>query len=137
VGAQWALVTAAVGIRGLRANNPWFGGALLVGAGLYQFSALKDLCLTQCRSPLAFFLTHWRDGTRGALYLGVRHGIHCVGCCWALMALMLVAGAMNITWTAVLTALMLAEKMLPGGRVVGRVVGVGLFIWGGALLASG
>ena len=134
--AQWGLAVAATGIPGFRAEGPLFGGALLVVAGLYQFSALKNLCLTRCRSPLTFFLTHWREGTRGAVYLGVRHGMHCVGCCWALMALMLCAGTMNVAWTAALTALMLAEKVLPRGLLIGRAVGVGLIAWGGALLAS-
>ncbi len=134
--AQWTLAATAVRVPGLRADRPLLAGLLLIVAGLYQFSALKNLCLTLCRSPLTFFLTHWRDGTRGALHLGLRHGVHCVGCCWALMALMLAAGAMNIAWTAALTALMLAEKVLPGGKVVGRAVGIGLCLWGGALLAS-
>ena len=134
--AQWALAAAALGTPGFRAGGPLFGGALLVAAGLYQFSALKDLCLTQCRSPLAFFIAHWREGTRGALYLGLRHGIHCVGCCWALMALMLIGGTMNLAWTATLAVLMLAEKVAPGGRFIGRTVGVGLIAWGGALLLS-
>ena len=134
--AQWALTVAALRIPGFRAEGPVLGGVLLVVAGLYQFSALKNLCLTRCRSPLSFFLAHWREGTRGAFYLGLRHGSHCVGCCWALMALMLFAGAMNIAWTAALTALMLAEKVLPGGLLVGRALGVGLIAWGGALLVS-
>ena len=75
-----------------------------------------------------------RSRTRGALYLGLRHGAHCVGCCWALMALMLGVGTMNIGWTAALTAVMLAEKVLPGGRLIGRAVGLALIVWGGALL---
>jgi len=130
---QWALAVAARGVPGLAAGGS-VAGALLLVAGLYQFSAIKDLCLTRCRSPLAFFLAHWRAGTRGALYLGLRHGAHCVGCCWALMALMLCVGTMNIGWTAALTALMLAEKLLPGGRLVGRTVGLVLIAWGSYLL---
>jgi predicted metal-binding membrane protein len=84
---------------------------------------------------MAFFLAHWRDGTRGAMYLGLRHGTYCIGCCWALMALMLFAGAMSIAWTAGLTALMLAEKIAPAGRTVARAAGVALLAWGGGLIA--
>jgi predicted metal-binding membrane protein len=131
--AQWALAVTARGMPGLAAGGS-VAGTLLLVAGLYQFSSLKDLCLTRCRSPLAFFLAHWREGTRGALYLGLRHGAHCVGCCWALMALMLGVGTMSLGWTAALTALMLAEKVLPGGRLVGRAVGLALIAWGGVLL---
>ena len=133
---QWGLALTAPAIAGGRTGEAVFAGVLLVAAGFYQFSALKHRCLSECRSPIAFFLARWREGTRGALCLGLRHGIHCVGCCWALMALMLLAGAMNVGWMAVLTALMLAEKVLPGGPVLGRAVGVGLIVWGSALLAS-
>lgn len=135
-GTQWGLDTAMLRVAAFNAGRPLLGGALLIGAGLYQFSALKDLCLTQCRSPMAFFLAHWRAGIRGASYLGLRHGLHCVGCCWALMALMLLAGTMNLAWVAGLTALMLAEKLAPAGRVTGRGVGVALVFWGGALIGS-
>jgi predicted metal-binding membrane protein len=132
---QWSLASAAMRIPPFAAEGPAVGGVLLLVAGLYQFSALKDRCLTQCRSPLSFFLAHWRSGSLGAARMGLRHGMYCVGCCWALMALMLFAGTMNIAWTAALTALMLAEKLIPGGPVIGRAVGVGLFVWGGVLLA--
>jgi predicted metal-binding membrane protein len=134
--AQWSLATLAQHAPAFASHSPVFGGVLLVGAGLYQFSALKQSCLTQCRSPMMFFLAHWREGTAGAFQLGLRHGAHCVGCCWALMALMLIAGMMSLGWTAALTALMLAEKILPGGAVIGRVVGIALVAWGGVLLAS-
>jgi predicted metal-binding membrane protein len=133
---QWGLETATLRVAAFNGGRPLLGGALLIGAGLYQFSALKDLCLTQCRSPMAFFLAHWRAGIRGASYLGLRHGLHCVGCCWALMALMLLAGTMNLAWVAGLTALMLAEKLAPAGRVIGRGVGMALIFWGGALIGS-
>ena len=134
--AQWALAAAARALPGLRTGGAVLTGALLLMAGLYQFSALKDRCLRHCRSPLAFFLAHWRGGTRGAFYLGLRHGAHCLGCCWALMALMLGVGTMNIGWTAALTAVMLAEKVVPGGPLTGRVVGAALIAWGGTLLLA-
>lgn len=133
--AQWGLTSAALHIPAINSDRPLLYGLLLTAAGLYQFSALKDVCLTQCRSPMMFFLAHWREGLRGATYLGVRHGLHCVGCCWALMALMLLAGAMNLACTAVLTMLMLVEKLAPAGRALARVIGCALILTGGALIA--
>ena len=133
--AQWVLASAAQRIPDLAAGHPLIGAAALMGAGLYQFSTIKDRCLTQCRSPMTFFLAHWRDGVSGALALGWRHGMHCVGCCWALMALMLAAGSMNLAWTAALAVVMLAEKVLPAGRSVARIVGV-VLICGAVVLAG-
>jgi predicted metal-binding membrane protein len=134
--AQWTLAALARRAPAPHlANSPALAGCLLVVAGLYQFSALKARCLSQCRSPLAFFLARWRPGIRGAFELGLRHGLHCLGCCWALMALMLIGGAMNLAWTALLTGLLLAEKIAPAGPKIGRGVGLGLIGWGGALLA--
>jgi len=135
--AQWRLTMAGLYLSAFRVERPLLGGAVLIGAGLYQFSTLKDACLRQCRSPMAFFLAHWRDGAHGAVYLGLRHGIDCVGCCWALMVLMLFSGTMSISWTAGLGALMLTEKIAPAGRTIARVAGVALVVCGGALLASG
>jgi predicted metal-binding membrane protein len=134
--AQWGIATAALHFSLLDSERSLLGGAVLTAAGLYQFSALKELCLAKCRSPIAFFLTQWRDGARGAIHLGLRHGIHCVGCCWALMALMLFAGTMSIGWTAGLGAVMLAEKIAPAGRTAASAFGVGLIVSGGVLIAS-
>ncbi len=132
---QWILAALAPRVPALQVHgSSAFAGALLVAAGLYQFSTLKSRCLSQCRSPLAFFLAHWRDGMRGAFDLGRRHGIHCLGCCWALMALMLIGGAMSLAWTAALAALLLTEKLAPRGAMLGRVAGAGLVCWGGALV---
>jgi predicted metal-binding membrane protein len=133
---QWGVATAALHSSLLNSRRSLLGGAVLIAAGLYQFSALKEICLSKCRSPIAFFLAHWRDGARGAIHLGLRHGIHCVGCCWALMALMLFAGTMSIRWTAGLSALMLAEKIAPAGRTIARALGIGLIVCGGMLIAS-
>jgi predicted metal-binding membrane protein len=134
---QWELADAAGHLPGLRANGSGFAGALLLASGLYQFSAIKEQCLSLCRSPLAFFVAHWRDGAGGAVYLGLRHGAHCLGCCWALMALMLIAGAMNIAWAAALAVIMLVEKVLPAGRLIGRAIGAGFMVWGVALIVKG
>lgn len=99
------------------------GGAVLVAAGLFQLSAFKQACLSQCRSPLSFFLSRWRDGPIGALRMGTAHGSHCVGCCWAIMAAGFALGVMNLAWMAVLTAVMWAEKLVPGGPRIGRIAG--------------
>ncbi len=105
-------------------------GFLLVGAGLYQLSPVKAACLRHCRNPLTYFLTRWRDGPRGALGMGWGHGLYCLGCCWALMALALVLGVMNLLWMAVLAAVVCVENLAPGGAVIGRIAGVGLVVWG-------
>jgi predicted metal-binding membrane protein len=133
---QWGFASATLRFPLIDGQRPLLGGAVLVVAGLYQFSALKEVCLAQCRSPLGFFLAHWRDGVRGAIYLGSRHGIHCVGCCWALMSLMLLAGGMSITWTVVLSVVMLIEKIAPVGRTVVRALGIALIVVGSVVVAS-
>lgn len=106
------------------------GGALLLLAGVYQWSPVKHACLRQCRSPLGLLLMRWRPGVAGALRMGAAHGAHCVACCWALMALMLLAGAMSPLWLAALAAFCLAERLLPAGHTIGRIAGVGLGGWG-------
>lgn len=97
--------------------------AILLTAGVFQFSRAKNACLTRCRSPLAFFLAEWRDGNAGALKLGLRHGSYCVGCCWALMALMFVVGTMNVLWMGALAIFMLGEKLAPPAWRLGHVAG--------------
>lgn len=133
---QWGLRSAALMEPGMRTASPWLGGALLLGAGVFQFSSAKDACLRHCRTPIGFLLSEWRDGPGGAVRMGVRHGAYCVGCCWLLMALMLVAGVMNLAWCAALAVLVLAEKALPGGRKLARVAGVALAVWGVVLIAG-
>ena len=96
--------------------GPYFAGTVLIGAALYQLSPLKHACLKGCRSPLSFFARYWREGDLGSIAMGFRHGLVCVGCCWALMGLMFAVGAMSLSWMALLTLLMFAEKMLPKGR---------------------
>jgi predicted metal-binding membrane protein len=114
-------------------TRPVFSSALLVLAGAYQFSPLKQACLRRCRTPLGFLLTEWRPGTSGALTLGWRHGVECLLCCWALMALMFVLGTMNLLWMAALTVLMLVEKSAPAGQIIGRWSGALFVAWGLAL----
>ena len=136
---QWGLDSVGLLSPMMVANNPVFGGALLIATGAFQFSSLKQACLSHCRSPLGFFMTEWREGTRGALTMGFRHGILCVACCWLLMGLMFVAGVMNLLWAAALTVYVLMEKVGPGGHRISRVAGLLSIGWGawmvvGALL---
>jgi predicted metal-binding membrane protein len=109
-------------------------GALLVAAGLYQWTPLKNACLSKCRSPVQFLMMHWRPGTAGALRMGMAHGAYCVGCCWMLMLLLFAVGVMELLWVALLTAFVLVEKLLPGGRLASRAAGAALILLGGAVL---
>ena len=104
--------------------------AVLVVAGVFQISPLKQMCLRHCRSPLGFFLGHWRGGWRGSLAMGWAHALYCLGCCWALMVVLVVAGAMSLAWVLLISAAVAAEKLLPGGSWIARVVGVTLVLLG-------
>ena len=108
--------------------------AVLIGAGLYQLSPLKDICLAHCRTPASFLSRHWRPSSLGALRLGALHGAYCVGCCWMLMTLLFVGGVMNLVWIAALASLVLIEKALSFGRWIGRGSGIVLMVWGIAAL---
>ena len=111
------------------------GGTLLL-AGAFQFSALKEACLEKCRAPRSFLLNHYRQGAAGGFALGLRHGAFCLGCCWALMLVMVVVGIANLAWMAPLAALMLYEKVgRHGGRLV-RPVGVALILLGLLVMAG-
>jgi predicted metal-binding membrane protein len=114
---------------------PLAGGVILALAGAYQLSPLKRRCLRHCQSPLGFLMTHWRDGGGGAIGMGLRHGALCVGCCWMLMALLFVAGVMNLLWVAVLTGFVLIERATPWGRTLATVSGFALIAAGLALAA--
>lgn len=133
---QWGLRSAELMQSGMQLASPWAGGLLLVAAGLYQFSSAKFVCLNHCRSPLGFLLSEWRDGLRGALVMGLRHGAYCTGCCGLLMALLFVASVMNAAWCAGLAILIIAEKTLPGGLWIARAAGFLLITGGGWLIAG-
>ena len=124
--AQYALDRAALLSPMLVSASDRFGGAVLVAAGLYQLMPLKHACLVQCRSPLGFVQQHggFRADAAGSLRLGLVHGLYCVGCCWALMALLFVGGVMNVLWIAGIAVLVLGEKLLPGGAVLARIAGL-------------
>jgi predicted metal-binding membrane protein len=114
----------------LVSTSPLFGGVLLLTAGIFQWTPLRQACLQHCRSPLAFIFQEWREGLGGAFRMGLKHGSYCVGCCWLLMLLLFVAGVMNLLWVALLTGLVLVEKIVPAGQWIGRGVGVLLMVIG-------
>jgi predicted metal-binding membrane protein len=130
-----------LGLHRLADRTPWVGlhpwavpGSVLLAAGAFQFSALKERCLTVCRSPVAFLMRQYRRGVDDPLRLGVAHGLDCLGCCWALMLLMFAAGVANLAWMAALTGIMLYEKAAPGGDRLTPVVGAALLVWGTVVL---
>jgi predicted metal-binding membrane protein len=132
--AQWVLHGLAVLSPTMASTSPYLGGGLLLAAGIFQWTPLKRACLTSCRSPLGFLMTEWREGRMGAVVMGFRHGMYCVGCCWVLMALLFVAGVMNLLWVAAIAAFVLVEKVVPAGERVGRVAGVILALAGLAMM---
>jgi predicted metal-binding membrane protein len=139
--AQLALADVMLITPMLAASNNLFAGIVLVAAGLYQWTPLKGSCLSQCRAPLGFLQRHggFKRDSKGALQLGLKHGLTCIGCCWALMMLLFVGGVMNLLWIAALSALVLLEKLVPFGRLMPRVVGLvlvavgAIFIFGMAI----
>jgi len=138
-GAQWALTSLALLTPAMVSASTALGGGLLIAAGVYQWTPLKDSCLGACRAPLAFLMAHggFRAEPAGAFRLGVSHGAYCLGCCFALMALLFVGGVMNILWVAGLTILILLEKTVPGGRAIARMSGIVFVVAGVWLIFRG
>lgn len=132
--ATWGLQSAALLSPMLVSTSPLLGGILLVAAGVFQFTPLKQSCLTRCRSPLSFLMAEWRAGSWGTFLLGVKHGLYCVGCCWLFMTLLFVAGIMNLLWVAAIALFVLLEKAAPKGELLGRIAGVVLIVAGGVLI---
>jgi predicted metal-binding membrane protein len=141
----YLLVWAAVGAIVLLAQRlvdaatdpdlrPTGVAAVLAAAGAYQFTPLKATCLRACQTPADFLVRHWRGGTFGPLRLGVDHGLYCLGCCWALMAVLVAAGGMGIAWVALIALVVLAEKLAPRAAWFGRAVGVAFML--GALAVA-
>jgi predicted metal-binding membrane protein len=131
--AQWALERAALLTPMMESASVVTGGIVLIVAGVYQWTPAKEACLSYCQAPLTFIMRHggFRSDASGAFALGLRHGLYCIGCCWALMLLLFVGGVMNVLWIAALAGLVLLEKALPLGKFVSRIAGC-LFIAAGA-----
>jgi predicted metal-binding membrane protein len=128
--ANWALHSQQLLSSMMGHATPKIAGALLIAAGIFQWTPLKTMCLKHCRSPLAFLVTHLRTGLFGAFLTGMHHGAFCVGCCWLLMGLLFALGVMNLAWVAALAVFVLLEKALPAGEFLARTSGVGLVAWG-------
>ena len=129
----WASFGLAVWLAGMLVElvvpadvRPFGIAAILFIAGAYQFTRLKIACLRACRTPMDFLLTHWYAGTTGALRLGIEHGLYCLGCCWALMAVFVVAGAMGLVWAVCIASVVFVEKVFPHGVGFARVTGLAL-----------
>ncbi|MBP2150854.1 DUF2182 domain-containing protein [Xanthobacter flavus] len=132
---HWLMANAGLVGPDMAISNRLLSGGVLVLAGLYQLTSVKQACLTHCRSPSGFILSEWREGYRGSMVMGFRHGLYCVGCCWALMLLMLVVSMMDLRWAAALAVYVAAEKLLPNGTLLSKVagfcavaLGIGLFL---------
>jgi len=127
---QWRLDGAGLISERMAFGNAILASAVLIAAGVYQWTPLKDACLRHCRSPTEFLVRHWRQGLLGAVGTGVRHGFFCLGCCWMLMALLFVGGLMNLAWVGAIALFVLLEKAMPGGDWMSRFSGVLLVAWG-------
>ena len=134
---QWLLEQALLLTPMIMSASTALGGAILFATGVYQWTPLKDTCLSQCQSPLLFIQRHggFHREPRAALRLGTEHGLYCIGCCWALMALLFVGGVMNVLWIAGIAILVLVEKITPAGRWIARITGAA-FVGAGAWLLA-
>ena len=119
----------------LNSTSAYFASAILIFAGIYKLTPLKQACLEHCRGPVAFLTRHWRTGVVGAFSMGLRHGAYCLGCCWGLMAILFFGGIMNLYWIVGLTFIVLIEKLSYFGKGLSRATGAFLIIWGAAFLA--
>ena len=133
---QAGLHTAALLTPMMVSKSTLLTGGLLMVAGIYQWLPVKEVCLRNCRAPLQFFLFRWRPGMSGAFRMGVEHGVFCVGCCWALMVLLFTAGVMNLLWVAVIAGFVMLEKLLPSGRLFGRLAGILMTVFGFGMLVA-
>jgi len=133
--AQWGLERAGLVSMTVASSSATFGGAILLAAGLYQFTPVKSACLRYCQSPVLFLSRYWRPGAAGALRMGLQHGGYCLGCCWFLMMLLFVAGVMNLFWIAGIALYVACEKLLPLGQRLSRAAGVALIVAGTIVLA--
>ena len=138
--AAYAGALAAEAIAARAALSPAtaarIGGTVLVAAGIYQLTPLKDLCLSKCRTPISFIMMSWRDGAAGALRMGLLHGAYCLGCCWLLFVILFPLGIMNIAAMVIITLVIFAEKTLPWGRLAPRAAAVALVLYGAVVITT-
>lgn len=131
---QWRLEELALLTPMMESASLPLGSALLFAAGIYQLTPLKHTCLRHCRSPIDYFGHNWRSGKTGALIMGLKHGLFCIGCCWVLMLLLFYGGIMNLMWIIGLAFFVLLEKVTPVGHWIGRFSGIILIIWATSIL---
>ena len=131
--AQWGLHSVALLSASMATTSAVGGGMLLIAAGVFQWTPLKQRCLANCRSPLEFLMTRWREGARGAFVMGLDHGLYCVGCCWMLMTLLFVGGVMNLWWVVGIALYVFLEKVAPTGPWLSRTLGAALILGSVAL----
>jgi predicted metal-binding membrane protein len=134
--AQFLLHQSTLLAMDMRLGTTALSGVVLLAGGVYQWLPVKNACLRHCRSPFDALSRYWREGTAGALRAGAHHGLYCVGCCWLMMSVLFVVGVMDLVWVAALAAVILVEKTVPQGKIVGRLAGVGLLAWGIWLLVG-
>lgn len=128
---QWAFeMTGMLSPMMMNSANTFFTGSILILAGIYQMTPVKQACLKHCRTPIDFLSRHWRPGTKGALIMGVHHGAYCLGCCWSLMFILFFGGVMNLYWIVGLAFIVLIEKMTPFGRQLSWGISALLLVWG-------
>ena len=137
VAVQWGLTATGLLSSLMQSTSTVLASSILIAAGLWQFTSIKYNCLRHCRSPVKFLAQHRRKGNMGSLVMGLEHGAYCVGCCWFLMALLLVGGVMNLYWIIGLAAYVLIEKIFPTGERISQIVGIVLAAWGVSWLVSG
>jgi predicted metal-binding membrane protein len=139
--AVWAatglVAYAVVRSTDVESAPAWAVATVLAAAGIYQLTPLKRACLRRCRSPVDLLVRFWKPGWRGALRVGVAHGASCVGCCWALMAVLVGAGAMGLEWAAAISLAVVVEKVVPRGEAVAKVLGIALIVSAAAVAAAG
>ena len=131
---QWGLQGIGILSSMMMSSSSVFNGLILIAAGIYQWTPIKNMCLRNCQTPLGFLMNNWRDGRDGAFRMGLAHGVYCIGCCWVLMGLLFVGGVMNLLWIAAIATFVLLEKVIPSSLLLPRLAGSALIVWGSLLL---
>jgi len=133
---QWGLESAALLSPMMVTTSSSLGAGLLIAAGIYQLTPLKDTCLKYCQSPAMFIVAHYKKGVIGAFKNGLTHGVYCLGCCWLIMGLLFVGGVMNLIWILAISLFVLAEKLLPAKIVTSRITSSTMILAGVVYLAT-